>query len=115
MVTAATIYLSLLGQEGLARVALASAARTEELVEMLCAVDGVERLFDGPHFHERALRLDRPAGPVLDALAARGILGGFDLSRTHAELGNALLVCVTETKTPTDLETYRDALRDIMT
>jgi glycine dehydrogenase subunit 1 len=115
MVTAATIYLSLLGQEGLARVALASAARTEELVEMLCTVGGVERLFDGPHFHECALRLDRPAGPVLDALAARGILGGFDLSRTHPELGNALLVCVTETKTPTDLEAYRDALRDIMT
>jgi glycine dehydrogenase subunit 1 len=52
MVTAATIYLSLLGQEGLARVALTSCRRTEELVDMLCAIDGVDRLFDGPHFHE---------------------------------------------------------------
>jgi glycine dehydrogenase subunit 1 len=114
MVTAATIYLSLLGQEGLARVALTCCRRTEELIDMLCAIDGVDRLFDGPHFHERALKLDRPAGPVLDALAAQGILGGIDLSSTNPEFGNALLVCATETKTRADLEAYRDALRDIM-
>jgi len=114
MVTAATIYLSLLGQEGLARVALSSCARTAELVSMLSAIEGVERLFEGSHFHECALRLDRPVGPVLDTLAARGILGGFDLSGTNPELGNALLVCATETKTSSDLEAYRDALRSIL-
>jgi glycine dehydrogenase subunit 1 len=115
MVTAATIYLSLLGQEGLARVALTSCARTAELADMLCAIDGVDRLFEGPHFHECALRLDRPAGWVLDALAKRGILGGLDLSARNPELGDALLLCVTETKTRSDLEAYRDALRNIMT
>jgi glycine dehydrogenase subunit 1 len=114
MVTAATIYLSLLGQEGLARVALTSCRRTEELVELLCSIEGIDRLFEGPHFHECALRLDRPAGPVLEALTERGILGGIDLSGTHPELGDALLVCATETKTRADLEAYRDALRDIM-
>jgi glycine dehydrogenase subunit 1 len=114
MVTAATIYLSLLGHEGLARVALASCARTRELVTMLSAIEGVQPLFEGPHFHECALKLDRAVGPVLEALAERGILGGFDLSRTNPELGHALLVCATETKTPSDLEAYRNALRDIM-
>src|SRR5690606_9599130 len=81
MVTAATIYLSLLGHEGLARVALASCARTAELREMLCEIDGVDRLFESEIFHECALRLDRPAGSVLGALAERGILGGVDLGR----------------------------------
>jgi glycine dehydrogenase subunit 1 len=114
MVTAATIYMSLLGQEGLARVALASSARTAELAALLSDIDGVERLFEGPHFHECALQLDRPAGPVLDALAARGILGGYDLSRRYPELGNALLICATETKTRSDLDAYRDALRDVL-
>ena len=114
MVTAATIYMSLLGQEGLARVALASSVRTAELAALLSNIDGVERLFEGPHFHECALQLDRPAGPVLDALAARGILGGYDLSRRYPELGNALLICATETKTRSDLDAYRDALRDVL-
>jgi glycine dehydrogenase subunit 1 len=81
---------------------------------MLSAIEGVERLFIGPHFHECVLRLDRPVGPVIDALAARGILAGFDLSATYPELGNALLVCATETKTTSDLDAYRDALRRIM-
>ncbi len=43
--------------------------------------------------------LDRPVAPVLEALAARGIDGGFDLvARTTRNLGQALLVCATETQ-----------------
>ena len=80
MVTAATIYMSLLGIEGLARVARKSHANTVRLVAGLCAIDGVERLYDGPYFHEVALKLDRPVAPVLETLAARNILAGYDLS-----------------------------------
>ena len=114
MVTAATIYMSLLGSNGLSRVALASHRRTTELAGLLAGIDGVELLFQGPHFHEAGVRLDRQVGPILDALAARNILGGYDLSRDFPELGNALLVCATETKTQADLETYADALQEIM-
>jgi glycine dehydrogenase subunit 1 len=45
MVTAATIYMSLLGTDGLATVARQSAANTLRLVEGLTAIDGIERLF----------------------------------------------------------------------
>lgn len=114
MVTAATIYLSLLGHAGLAAVASASVARTRELAEMLTDVDGVERLFEGPHFHEVALKLDRPVQAVLQELARAGVLGGFDLSRGCPELGNALLVCATETKDREDLRRYAEAMRQAM-
>jgi glycine dehydrogenase subunit 1 len=114
MVTAATIYLSLLGNPGLARVASASQRQTTELLKLLTGIDGVEPLFQGPHFHEAGVRLDRLVAPVLAALAARDILGGHDLSRDFPDLGNALLVCATETKTQADLESYAEALRDIM-
>lgn len=115
MVTGATIYMSLLGHEGLARVAHSSVERTAELVSLLTSIGGVRPLFEGPHFHEVALGLDRPVAPVLAALAERDILGGFDLSADYPELGNALLVCATETKTAADLESYRKALADILT
>jgi glycine dehydrogenase subunit 1 len=114
MVTAATIYMSLLGLEGLRRVALASQQQTAKLLDLLTSIDGVERAFSVPHFHEAVIRLDRPVGPILERLATNDILGGFDLSQSYPELGNALLICATETKTDEDLEAYGAALQDAM-
>ena len=113
MVTAATIYMSLLGYDGLARVARRSHRNTARLVAGLCGVSGVERAFEGPHFHEVALRLDRPVAPVLDALAEKNILGGYDLSTDYPDLGDVVLVCATETKTDDDIDAYVDELREV--
>ncbi len=114
MVTASTIYMSLLGAEGLSRVALCSQERTTKLAHLLSAIDGVEKVFSSAHFHEVALRLDRPTGPVLQALAAQNILGGYDLSVEYPELGNAFLTCATETKTDDDLQNYAAKLAEIL-
>jgi glycine dehydrogenase subunit 1 len=114
LVTAATIYLSLLGPEGLARVANESHRRANELVAALTRVKGVKTAFEGPRFHEAVLQLDRPVAPVIAALANRGIVGGFDLSNDYPELGHALLVCATETRTSADIEAYADALAETL-
>ena len=114
MVTAATVYMSLMGPDGLKRVALTSQQQTAKLVDMLVNIDGVAKAFDVPHFHEAVITLDRPVGPVLEALAERGVLGGLDLSGIYPELGNALLLCATETKIDDDLLAYRNALLDAM-
>jgi glycine dehydrogenase subunit 1 len=114
MVTAATIYLSLLGPAGLQRVASASLQRTADLVAALSRVAGVRPLFTAARFHEAVLLLDRPVGPVLAALARRGIFGGLDLGERYPELGDALLVCATETKLDADIDSYAGALADIM-
>ncbi len=113
MVTAATIYMSLLGYEGLVRVAEQSHRGTARLVEGLCGIDGVDMLFDGPFFHEVALKLDRPVAPVLEALAAQNILGGLDLGHYRPEYANALLVCATETKTDEDIDAYVEAMKTL--
>jgi len=114
LMTAATIYMALLGPAGLERVASACMARTTELVEALTRVRGVRRAFDGPRFHEAVLQLDRPVQPVLAALAERGIVGGHDLGRDYPELGHALLVCATETRTREDIACYAAALADTL-
>jgi glycine dehydrogenase subunit 1 len=111
LMTAATIHLALLGPAGLARVARACVARTAELVDALTRLPGVRAAFPGPRFHEAVLRLDRPVAPLLEALAAEGIVGGFDLGRDFPELGHALLVCATETRTREDIETYARSLQ----
>ena len=110
LMTAATVYLAIMGPEGLERVASASMARTAELVAALTGLPGVHEAFAGPRFHEALLRFDRPLGPILEELARRGIAGGYDASADYPELGPALLVCATETKTGADIAAYRGAL-----
>jgi glycine dehydrogenase subunit 1 len=112
LVTAATIYMSLMGPVGLERTAAASHASANDLVSALTAVKGVRRAFAGPFFHESVLLFDRPVAPILTSLASRGILGGLDLSEHYPELGYALLVCATETKTKSDIDSYVTALAE---
>ncbi len=110
LVTAATIYMSIVGPEGLERIASECIARTDELIAALTKVKGVQLTFKGPRFHEAVLTLDQPVRPVLESLAEKGIAGGYDLSKHYPELGNALLVCATETRTSEDIARYASAL-----
>jgi glycine dehydrogenase subunit 1 len=114
LVTAATIHMSLLGSAGLEAVASASQQQTAKLVEKLTRIPGVKLAFDGYRFHEAVLQLDRKVGDVLDALAKRNIVGGLDLSKRYPELGNALLVCATETRTDADIDAYATALAAVL-
>lgn len=106
LVTAATIHMTLLGAEGLERVAAACHANTRRLAELLCAVPGVESLFDRPIFHEQALRLPARAADILRSLAAHNVLGGFDLGVEYPELDPAILVCATELRTEDEMQSF---------
>lgn len=110
LVTAATIYMSLLGPQGLAKVASASMANTRKLVIALSDLPGVGETFTASRFHEAVLTLPRPVAPMLEALSEAGIFGGFDLSQHFPELGHALLVCATETRTDGDIRHYANTL-----
>jgi glycine dehydrogenase subunit 1 len=114
LVTAATIYMSLLGAAGIEKVAAASQTQTSSLVAALTRIKGVKLAFGGPRFHEAVLQLDRKVGDVLEGLAKRGIVGGYDLSRHYPDLGNALLVCATETRADEDIAAYATALAEVM-
>jgi glycine dehydrogenase subunit 1 len=114
LVTAAAIHMALLGPQGLERVAAACHANTIELADKLSALPGVSRVFSRPVFHETVLRLNKPVKQALAQLAEQNILGGFDLGEHYPELGHALLVCATETKTAADLDAYTQQLRRIL-
>lgn len=107
---AATIHLALLGPRGVARTAAQCHANTFALRNRLAAIPGVAPVFSGALFHEVALRLPVPVAPVLARLRGERILGGFDLAPDYPELGNALLVCATETKTKGDFDRFAEAL-----
>jgi len=114
LVTAATIHMALLGGEGLARVAASCHANTAALIDRLSAIDGVERQFAAPMFHEGVLRLSAPVADILRSLAAHNVLGGFGLAEDYPELGNAVLVCATELRTGAEIDEYATKLARIM-
>ncbi len=114
LVTAATIHMAILGAEGLERVAASCHANTRRLGELLCEIPGVEPVFDGPIFHEQALRLPSASTEVLGKLAEQDILGGFDLGGDYPELAPAILICATELRTEEEMLAFRDQLAAIL-
>ena len=56
------------------------------------------------------MTLPTPANNVLQALKMQGILAGLDMKEYYPKLGNAVLVCATETKIPSDLRKYTESL-----
>lgn len=114
LVTAATIYMSLLGDTGLRSVALASHEGLQHLLEKVSGIEGVSLRFPGPGFHEAVLETPEPASKILGAMASRGILGGYDLGLEFDNLVNCILVNVTETKTESDLTAYADCLASVL-
>jgi len=111
-----TIHLSLLGEAGLTRLARLNHATAVAAAERLAAVPGVT-LVNRSFFNEFALRLAKPAAPVVDALAVRGVLAGVPVSRFYpdrADLADLLLVAATETVTADDIERLADGLAEVL-
>lgn len=114
LVTAATIYMSLIGAEGLRQVASQCHQNTHELVTALTHIKGVELAFKAPYFHEALLKLSKPVDEVLQALSDAGIAGGYAAGKDYPQLTNTLLVCATEMRTAEDIALYSKVLTDIM-
>ena len=113
LVTAATIYMALVGPDGLTKVAHASHTNTESLVKKLEATGKTKRLFNRPVFHESVMRFDLSTDELMKEMTTRKILPGVDISDDYPELGNVMLVCATETKTDADLQTYADLVAEL--
>jgi len=125
-VTAATIYMSLLGPNGLLRVAESCRAKMNKLQQLLQTVEGVTLLQNRGHFHEFVFETPLSAEHLLEKMAAKGIQAGVALSqfygvyeltehnKLYSSLDRALLVCVTETKTEAQLQHYVDTLKEVL-
>ena len=111
-----TIHLSLLGEDGfthLAELNHESAVKTASVLEQ---VSGVSVLSD-TYFNEFAVKLTKPAEEVVEALAAKGVLGGIPASRLYPDdssLSNVLLVASTEMVTMEDRAQFVDALEEVL-
>jgi glycine dehydrogenase subunit 1 len=109
-----SIHLALLGEAGFTRLAEFNHAKAVQLAERLERLPGVS-LMTPSFFNEFTLRLPCPAAPIVDALAARGILAGVPVSRLLPGRAHDLLVTATELTTDADIAALDTALREALT
>ncbi len=111
-----TIHMALLGETGFTKLAALNHARAVQLAEKLGAVSGVE-VVNGAFFNEFTLRLPKPAAPVVEKLAKKGVLAGVPGGRLwpkKKELANLLIVAATETNTEAEMDLFARTLTEAL-
>jgi glycine dehydrogenase subunit 1 len=101
----AAVYLAAVGPAGLREVAALCLRKARYAAERLAASGRFQPAFDRPTFKEFVVR--RTGGRVEEFLAAAraaGIFAGVPLGRWYPELGDCLLVAVTEKRTKTEID-----------
>ncbi len=106
----ATVYLSLLGKEGIREVAQQNLAKAEYAKKKIAAIPGFSVPFAAPTFNEFVVEAPEGADVVLAALEQQGILGGISLGRFYGDMPRRLLVCVTEQNSRAEIDALAAAL-----
>ncbi|MFN8533365.1 MAG: aminomethyl-transferring glycine dehydrogenase subunit GcvPA [Dehalococcoidia bacterium] len=108
---AATIYLALLGKEGVRQVAELCYHKAHFAASLLTEIPGVSLVSAAPFWCEFTLRTPIAPVEINRRLLDRGIIGGLDISdRTP----NGWLVCVTEVNTRDEIERLAAETRAIV-
>jgi glycine dehydrogenase subunit 1 len=107
----ATIYLSLLGPQGLRETANLCLQKSRYAAEQLCKDERFERAFAAPTFKEFVIRNHEGCVEELltDALEA-GFLAGVPLGPWYPELSDCFLVAVTEKRTNAEIDALTASL-----
>jgi glycine dehydrogenase subunit 1 len=112
MALAATVYVSLLGREGLRETAVQSAQKAHYAARAIARIPGFSLATDAPFFNEFVVTTPVPAEEVNRFLLGRNILGGLDLAPYGHP--NGLLLAVTEMNSRGDIDDLVATLADLV-
>ena len=109
---ASTIFLSLLGKEGLRELAALNYHKAHYAAEQINTIPGYLASPGKTFFNEFVVHCPRPAAEVNEILLQYDILGGYDLSESYPGMENALLMAVTEMIGRSEIEFMIDILAE---
>ncbi len=113
MALAASIYMALMGKNGLRQVGKLNydkAHYAAEQIDKLSAYS-VDRAL--PFFNEFVVKLPLPVSEVNTALLEAGIVGGYDLGQDYPHLADHMLLAVTEMNTLEEIDVLVDVLEKL--
>ena len=103
MALRATIYLSLMGKEGLAEVAELCYQKSMYLKKALSQIEGVRIVNKKPTFNEFVIEVT-DADSVLNQLKEQGFYAGINLGNLDVQRKNQILIAVTEKRTKAQMD-----------
>ena len=110
---AGLVHLSWLGPEGLRELGETCLALGRYAKERLQSA-GFELAFpDQTTFKECAVRVGRPGAEVVTEARQKSVHPGYALGRDYEGLDDTLLVCVTERRSPADIDRLVDVLLEV--
>lgn len=110
----AAVYLSLTGPRGFAEVAELCWHKAHYAAGELARIPGVRLRFAGPFFKEFVLELPGPAEGYISPLLDRGFHAGVPLGGWYPDLGNCLLIAVTEKRTKAQIDAFVRAWSELL-
>ena len=113
MALASTVYMSLLGKNGLRQVAELCFHKAHYAAERIASLQGFSLWSPTTFFNEFVIRCPAPAAEINDLCLDHDILGGYDLSQDFPSLGNHLLMAVTEMNTREQIDRLVDVLSEV--
>lgn len=108
---AATVYLALLGRQGIQDVAKFCLQNSHYLADQVQKLDGFDLAFSSPFFKEFVITTPVPPAEIIEKLMLQNIYAGIDLSQFDYGIQNGLLIAVTEKRTKDELDIFVEALR----
>lgn len=100
----ATIYLTVMGKEGLREVADLCMQKSHYAYNELLKTGKFTPLFTAPFFKEFALISKEPVDELNKRLLKSNIIGGYNIEKHYPELKNGYLIAVTEKRTKMEID-----------
>lgn len=111
---AATVYLAMLGRQGIRRVGELCVQKSHYAFEALTRIPGIRPVWDVPFFKEFVVEMDGEIAEILTRLWQEySIIGGLPLGRFYENLDRAVLWCVTEARTREEIDRLAAALAQL--
>jgi glycine dehydrogenase subunit 1 len=108
----ATIYLAALGKQGFRELSELCLQKAHYAFRQITGVPGFEAAFSSPFFDEFVIKSPIRIGRLQRYFEQAGLIGGYPLAQDYPELANAMLFCVTETRTKADIDLLVNVLRE---
>jgi glycine dehydrogenase subunit 1 len=105
----ATIYMSLMGRDGIKEVATQSFQKAHYLKKLLADIKGIEFPFTGSFVNEFVYKMPN-ARKNIGKMAKQGIFAGILLDKYFSGLKDHVLVAVTEKRTREEIDRYAQIL-----